>query len=916
MKSQTVKPLVLTALILWIALCGTAALAAGRGRVAGRIIDSGNNIKLMGVLVTTGDKSQKAVSNRQGEYALDLAVGRHSLTFSYLGYQPLTREVAVSENTTTTLDIDFGAETVALDEVVVEGQAVGQARALNRQMTAPNLTNVVASDAFGRFPDQNAAEALDRLPGVSVERDQGEGRFVIIRGIDPHLNSVSIDGVAMAAPEDSTRAVLLDVIPMNVMETLEVTKALTADMPADGIGGHINIETPSAFDRNERIVKGMVGGNVSDLTSDWAPSAQLAYGDTFGDRNQFGFLGSVSYDRREYGSINAEADPWELNDDGHWVTEELQYRDYELTRERFSATANLEWKPTDTDLFFLRGIYSEFTDHERRRRTVIKDMAMVPDSDDSGLIVNEDDPAEAPTTTAELKDREETQLNWALSTGGKHRLDSWELDYSAAYSYAEQDTPDDTEIVYENETLTYAYSQAGGYTPAVSVVGGDAFDLSNYEFDEVEDAEQMVREKAWIFQTNVKKDLDLPWQTYLKGGFYVSLRNKTNDLEVWKSDDNPAGFDTLEGNTGSGHYAYADFPLIDSFLVEHFRNQRDAFAMERDLVDSEAEDFETDEDVYAAYLLGNIDFGRFSVMPGVRYEYTDLEATGNIVDEDLEEVLGTQTKNRTYDNVLPSVHVRATLLDNLIARASWTNSLSRPNWDQTRYSRVTDDDGNVKVGNPDLDPYEAMNWDASLAYYAPRLGMASVGFFYKDIDNFIYSRTSHNAIDDFDLTTWQNGDSGHIYGVELAGQLELASLTPLLDGFSVLANITLSDSEADVLDSEGENPRTVDFVRNSDTVGSFALSYEKHGFFIRLSGTYRSAYLDELGDQPSEDRYIDDHFQLDLSTAYTIKEKYTIFANFINLTDEPLKAYWGESHRLSQYEKYGWSARIGLKVSL
>lgn len=916
MKPHSATPVVFTALLWLMLCCSPAAFAAGKGKVAGQIIDSGNNIKLMGVLVTNPDKSHKAVTDRQGEYALSLPAGPHSLTFSYLGYEPLTREVTVSEDSVTTLNIDFGADTVALDEVVVEGQAVGQARALNRQMNAPNLKNVVASDAFGRFPDQNAAEALDRLPGVSVERDQGEGRFVIIRGIDPHLNSVSIDGVAMAAPEDSTRAVLLDVIPMNVMETLEVTKALTADMPADGIGGHINIDTPSAFDRNERIVKGMIGGNYADLTEDWAPSAALAYGDTFGAKNQFGFFGSISYDRREYGSVNTEADPWEKDDDGHWVTEELQYRDYELTRERFSATANLEWKPSDTDLFFLRGIYSEFTDHERRRRTVIKDAAMLSASDSSGLIVNEDDPTEAPKTTAELKDREETQLNWSLSTGGEHQFDSWELDYSVAYSYAEQDTPDDTEIAYENETLSYAYSRAGSSTPAVTVVGGDAYDLSNYEFDEVEDAEQMVREKAWIFRTNVKKNLDLPWQTYLKGGFYVSLRNKTNDIEVWKSDDNPADFDTLEGNTGGGHYAYADFPMLDPFLVNKFRKNSDAFAMERDLVDSEAEDFETDEDVYAAYLLGNVDFGRVSVMPGVRYEYTDLEATGNIVDEDLEEVLGTQSKSRTYDNILPSVHVRATLLDNLIARASWTNSLSRPNWDQTRYSKVTDDDGNVEVGNPDLDPYEAMNWDASLAYYAPRLGMASVGFFYKDIDDFIYSRTSYNAIGDYDLTTWQNGDSGHILGVELAGQLELSSLASWLDGFSVLANITFSDSEADVRDSEGENPRTVDFVRNSDTVGSFALSYEKHGFFIRLSGTYRSSYLDELGDEPTEDRYIDDHFQLDLSTAYTFAKKYTIFANFINLTDEPLKAYWGESERLSQYEKYGWSARIGLKVTL
>ncbi|MEZ4601032.1 MAG: TonB-dependent receptor [Syntrophotaleaceae bacterium] len=898
------------AVFLFCLAGGSAALAAEPGKVTGTVIDSENNIKLMGVLVTNQDNSRKAVSNRQGEFSLILPAGEQSLTFSYLGYEPVTRTVVVKENETATLDIDLGAETVAMDEMVVQGQAVGQARALNRQKTAPNLTNIVASDAFGRFPDQNAAEALNRLPGVSVERDQGEGRFVIVRGIDPNLNSVSIDGVALAAPDDSSRAVLLDVIPMNVMETLVVTKALTADMPADSIGGHIEIETPSAFDRNQMTLDATAGVNYADLTDQYAPSGSLTFGNTFGQGNKFGFLGSVSYDRRDYGSDNVEADPWEQNDDGAWVTEEIQYREYDLTRERFGATANLEYKPSENNLFFLRGVFSEFTDHEIRRLTAITDMEMTPDASGNAGTIGGDDL----TTSSELKDREETQLNWTLSAGGEQQAGSWSWDYSLAYSYAEQDTPDDTEIVYENTTLSYSYSDAATDTPSVAVTGGDLLDLSSYELDGVEDADQIVEEDAWIFQGNLKKSFRLPLQSYLKTGYYVSLRNKNNDTEVWTSDDNPAAFDTLEGNTGDGRREYSDFPLLSSNLVERFRRNSGAFAMERDLVDSEGQDYDTDENIYAGYLMGQVDFGRVSLLPGVRYEYTELKATGNVVDAEAEAVLGSETRKHHYDNILPSIHVRAALTDNLILNAAWTNSISRPTWEQTKYARV-EDDGEVEVGNPDLDPYEAMNWDATLTYYAPKLGMASAGVFYKDIDNFIYSQTSFE--DDFDLISWRNGDGGHIAGVELAGRLELASLTPLLEGFSIQGNIALTDSRAKILPAEeGGESRSVDFIRNSDTVGSAAISYEKYGFFLRLSGTYRSSYLDEVGEESFEDRYIDDHFQLDLSTAYTYKERYTVFANFINLTDEPLKAYWGESNRLSQYEKYGWSARIGLKFAL
>jgi outer membrane receptor protein involved in Fe transport len=135
-----------------------------------------------------------------------------------------------------------------------------------------------------------------------------------------------------------------------------------------------------------------------------------------------------------------------------------------------------------------------------------------------------------------------------------------------------------------------------------------------------------------------------------------------------------------------------------------------------------------------------------------------------------------------------------------------------------------------------------------------------------------------------------------------------------MDGLSFLASLTLSSSEADILAPETGDPgRTLDFVRHSDTVGVVALSYEKNGFFIRLSGSYRSSYLDELGEEPLEDRYMDDHFQVDLSSSYTFMDKYTVFLNIINMTDEPLKAYWGESNYLSQYEEYGWTARLGFK---
>jgi len=895
---------------LLLCLTSVSAHGAEQGVVAGLVTDSLNDIRLTGVIVTTVDGKSRTVSNDNGEYRISLPAGSHDLTFSFIGFGSMARTVQVTAGKTTRLDVDFGDSAVQIEEMVVMGQAVGAVRSLNRQKTAPNLQNIVASDAFGRFPDQNAAEALDRLPGVSVDRDQGEGRFVIVRGISPDLNTASVDGVPLAAADADARSVLLDVMPMNVMESLVVTKSLTPDMPGDAIGGHVNIEMPSAYDKSERMLVGSVGGNYSDLTGNWGESFTGTFGDVFGDDRQFGLLVSASWDKRDFGSDNVESDTWEQNDDGIWETEELEFREYDLTRERLGIVSNLEYRPSAGSKYFLRGLYGEYTDHEYRGRTILGDMGLSVDS-----------PTSEAETVLEMKDRTETQKNLMVSAGGENVSRTWTLDYNAAYSYAEQDTPDDTEFVYERDgTVEYTFEGLGGFTPQITSTSESIADLSRYEFDEVVDAHQLVEEKSWIFKANLQKELDTELPAFLKGGFHASLKNKTSDLEEFANGETPGGFETLAGNTSDGRNTYADFPLIDQGLTDRFNASRDAFAMERDEIKSAVEDYETDETIYAGYLMGNLNVGKVNLLAGARLEYTDLEAAGFSVynDEDAGTIeVSSETKTNDYTNILPGFHVRWELSDALILHGAWTNTISRPNWEQSRNAQeTTEEEGDIEVeeGNPELDPYEAMNWDATLSYYLPSVGLFSAGVFYKDIDRFIYAQT--RDMDTFELTSWNNGSSGDIYGVELAYQQQLTFLPGHLDALSFQGNLTISESEAEVPATEDLEARATDFIGHSDMVGSVALSFEKWNFFARLSGSYRSEYLDSLGEEVFEDEVIDEHFQVDLSTTYTYQDKFTVFANFINLTDEPLKAYYGQSKRFRQFEEYGLTVRAGVKFNL
>lgn len=915
MKVRKLKcfKLIFMTIVIFLSMA-TSAISEEKGRLTGQVKDSVNNIFLNSVSVSSGDGESKTVTDRDGSYSLSLPAGEQTVIYTYLGYDPISRTVNIKANESLKLDVTFDDTSYTLGEIVVYAQA----SALNQQKNSLNLKNIVSSDAIGLFPDQNAAEALDRIPGVSIERDQGEGRFVIVRGIDPHLNSASVDGIPLASAEADTRAVLLDTLSMSVMESIVLTKALTADMPADSIGGHVDIVTPSAYDRSERVMRGSIGTNYSDLTDEYAGTGEITYGDVFGDQKQFGFMTSLSYDEKDFGSDNVEADPWEMDDNDFYTTEELQYREYNLTRERIGITTNLEFRPDDRNHFFLRGLYGSFTDHERRQRGVIANMFMDSLSNDTGFIYGEDFPDDSeelfPTTEIYLKDREETQKNIAFIAGGENTFNKWTIDYKAAYSYAEQDTPFDIEFKYETGQLNYNYSEVLSDTPSVQVNTGDISDLDIFELDEVESSSQIVEEKAWIFASNFKKELDTSFQASLKTGFHVSLRNKKSDLSTTVYEDAPEGFDTLNGFTSSGRSTYSIFPLPSHGLTGEFNGLRSQFSSEISIEDSNVEDYETDEKVYSAYIMNESTFDRLSILPGLRFEYTDLNAKGKTFDEETEEV-GAQEKDNQYSNFLPGIHAKYSFNDNLILYAAWTNTISRPQWEHTRYGRFTDDDGNVEIGNPDLDPYEAMNWDATLSYYIPNsLGLVSAGLFYKDIDNFIYSQTTDAG---YDLTTFHNGDDGYIHGIELVYQQKFNFLPAPLDGLSFMGSLTLSSSEADILAPEAGDPgRKIDFVRHSDTVGIAALSYEKHGFFIRLSGSFRSSYLDELGDEPIEDRYIDDHFQVDISSSYTFKDKYTVFLNIVNLTDEPLKAYWGESNRLSQFEEYGWTARMGFKFHL
>ena len=218
-----------------------------------------------------------------------MPAGTYTLEVQYVGAPTETVTVTVPETGTVRETVALGS---ADDSILVVGQLANQASALSRKRAADTVSDVLTRDAIGQFPDQNVAESLRRLPGINVLNDQGEGRFVSVRGLDPQLNSTSLNGVRLPAPESDTRSVALDVISSDIIESITVNKSLTPDMDGDTIGGSVEIETTSAFDRKTDLFTARVEGSYNDYSNELTPKGSFDFATRITD--SFGISGGAS----------------------------------------------------------------------------------------------------------------------------------------------------------------------------------------------------------------------------------------------------------------------------------------------------------------------------------------------------------------------------------------------------------------------------------------------------------------------------------------------------------------------------------------------------------------------------------------------------------------------------------------------
>jgi TonB-dependent receptor len=875
--------------------------------IKGVISDAVNLTSLSGASVKVDGSSNGTVSDLNGAFSFYTKPGTYQLRVSYLGYRDTTISISAVAGEVVNLKLLLSSTATQLSNVIVSGYSQGQAKALNQQKTADNIKNVISADQIGRFPDPNAAEALQRVPGVNIERDQGEGRYVLVRGLSPKFTNINVNGEQIPSPEADVRFVALDAIPSDQLSSIEVSKSLTPDMDGDAVGGSVNLITRSATSKNARINGSIVGG-YNQLMKQPNIQGQLQFDKRFGKKERLGVMLNANYYHNHLGSDNWEQAP---------ADNELELRDYELVRTRTGLSSTIDYRFNARNEIYLRTLYSRFTDREWRRRYVF-----IPDDEEIEKLT---------------KDRFESQSITSINLGGKHNFNSFYLNYEGQYSYGEQNTPYDHEIGFIGD-IASTFSFSNPKFPTLSAPGYT--DNTLYSFDEAEFGETLAKDR----NLTGKFEIGFPYKSRNSNGlikFGGKVRMKTKSYSItnnpFESDGgvpeaNAFDEDNIKNEFLGGRYQMGR-PLNITSFNRFFNANPGLFVLdvESKNIDEALESYTATEDVYAGFAMARHQFKKLMLLGGLRYERTKVNYSSKDViinaAGDLEEIIPVNG-GTTYDFLLPQAQIRYEINPYTNFRSAATYSYARPNFSEIIPAQEINEEDNIaSLGNPDLKPTGALNLDAMIERYFGNVGVVSAGVFYKRLTDFIYRRVEFSApypqtgtpiIDNIDIVQAQNGNNANLVGLELVYQRKLDFLPGFLKNMSIYANYTYTHSSARIQSrnansNKPDEEEKLSLPGQADHVGNLALAYESRKFVLRVAANFNGTYLSEVGENTAEDLYVKNRIQLDISSSYSIDKRFRVFAEVMNITNQPLQTYLGNKNIFAQREFYSFWARVGLK---
>jgi TonB-dependent receptor len=677
--------------------------------------------------------------------------------------------------------------------------------ALIVQRNSPSLVSVVSADEAGRLADQNIAFAVSRLPGVAVERDQGQARYVNLRGQPRRWTNISIDGMNIVSPEG--RQTRFDNTPSAIASQVLITKAVTPDMAGDTVSGNIDIRTRSAFDYKGSAVRGGVQFGRVDLGGGDEIDANLVLSNRFAN-DTFGLLAQASYYEREMVTDNWETDPY-LTPGGtvqgqtgpsgldrrpgsetrRWAREH-ENKLYRLTRGNISGSLRADWRPSEDVSVFAQSVYTQFTDNELRNNYIFRfdngatatattacpTTGLVPVTSGNGAndICNGNTPTAGTVFGARLNANFRTaSIKEYVSTntlGGTFKLADWDVNWRANYTFAEDGQSDAAQPFFQSAgtattrpTVVYdftnpSFHKVDLYRTLVATgtnVRSRGERVTRIEdfaipFNEIESVDGGSETTAWTGKIDIEREMSLFGRDAdVKFGILYTDREKTNAPKILTA----ASSDLTAA--GLPQFSYADIAVDGPFLGEiplgytfRYYSQDKLLAYMRDLIARGVAKPNISRQNEAFYAVTEQTFAAYG-MASSKFDWGNvvyglrLETTKN-TGEGRSPVNAAPVKAESDDKIeaYPSIHVNYNLNDEMKVRLGFTTGASRPDYDQLAPNfQVDTGPRTITGGNPDATPERATGLDAYFEWYREDGGYLSAGLFYKRLSDVLFSES-------------------------------------------------------------------------------------------------------------------------------------------------------------------------------
>ena len=946
-------------LVFSISLGLPVSAQSGKGAVTGTVRDSGSSI-LSGALVELLPLGRKVVSDDTGKFRIaDVPAGEYTLSVSYVGLSVSNVPVVVTAGQEVAANpvLQVASQN---DQVIVTAERLqGEAEAINIERTSDDIVQVLPERVINSLPNTNIADAVGRVPSVSLERDEGEGKYVQIRGTEPRLTNVTVNGVNLPSIEGTVRNIKLDAVPADLVERIEVFKTLSSDQDADGVGGTVNLVTRTASERPIYAFGGTLGYNP--LQNGYGRGGfNGLFGKRFGVSKKFGFLLNGTFDKTNRGIDDLEPAQAIGNIGGRNVayanTEDQ--RSYDYYRTRYGFTTDLDYNIKPGFNVYAKGLYSDFHDYGE---------AWVYTPNAGNLVaVNGSQYTFDNTGSNQYRHyiRRPDQQVYSFLTGARRDLSSTLLTVEFAASRSHNIGGQDfaTTNFNGNQAVTYTLDQSNPYRPKfVAQDNTSLFDPTQYTLANTSFTHYIAQQLNFQGAASVARQYN--WHSHL-GTFSLGLKirnshsTQNENDQIWDYNGNSITLPTVLGSYTNptyydnffriGNQSYGPASSYSSILnaVLPVLNNQSLFTQNqvKSISRSAGAFFDANERIYAGYLMNVISFGKLRLETGVRFDGTTTDFTTNIVTANVDgsgnplppTVALAPPQSSGYFNALPSIQAQYQIEKNTNLRANFSQGIARPNIGDLVPTTTVDPNASPKAvteGNPNLKPTKANNYDILIEHYFQPLGVIQGGYFYKQLSDPIYPTTTTIPLTDpnfpgYKLQQSINGPSAHIQGMEVSLEQHFSFLPGLLRGLGLSANYSYTQSRVTFPSTfDGGRIDNAPLSRQAPNTWNISPTYDRGRLSVRFAishndaniAAYNYSHVDAATDKdpilglkgPGGDVYFYAHTQYDIQGTYRVHKGLSFMASGLNLSNEVFGFYQGSGIYPIQREYYKPTVSFG-----